>query len=76
MTVKEKLQSDAEHLLDLDNMVFAGIGAAFDQARDRSGQWGEGWEPFAEPYASHAGYYLVQRSVMYSVQAIDHEDTR
>lgn len=76
MTVKEKLKYDASHLFDLDNLVFAGIGAAVDQARDRPGQWGQGWGPYAERYASHIGYYLVQRSIFYPVQAIDHEDTR
>ena len=29
-----------------------------------------------ERYASHLGYYLIQRSIMFPVQAIDHEDTR
>jgi hypothetical protein len=76
MTVKEKLRYDAHHVLDAENIVFAGIGAAFDQARDRPAEWGEGWGPFAERYASHLGQYLVQRSIMYPVQAIDHEDTR
>ncbi len=76
MSVKEKLRFDARHLFDLDNFVFAGIGAAFDQARDRPGQWGEGWGAFSERYASHIGQYFVQRSIMYPVQAIDHENTR
>jgi hypothetical protein len=76
MTVEEKLRYDAKHLFDLDNLIFAGIGASFDQARDRPGQWGEGWGPFFGRYGSHVGQYLVQRSIMYPVQAIDHEDTR
>jgi hypothetical protein len=76
MTVKEKLHYDAQHLFDIENLVFAGIGAGFDQARDRPGEWGEGGGPFAERYASHIGYYLVQRSIMFPVRAIDHEDAR
>jgi hypothetical protein len=76
MTVKEKLHYDAKHLFDVDNLIFAGIGAAFDQARERPGQWGEGWGPFTGRYASHIGQYLVQRSIMYPVRAIDHEDSR
>jgi hypothetical protein len=76
LSVQEKLRYDWEHLFDVDNLVFAGIGAAFDQARDRPSEWGEGWGAFSERYASHVGYYIVQRSVMFPVQAIDHEDTR
>jgi hypothetical protein len=76
LSVKEKLRYDWEHLFDVDNLVFAGIGAAFDQARDRPSEWGEGWGAFSERYASHVGYYIVQRSIMFPVQAIDHEDTR
>ena len=76
MSVKEKLRYDGHHLFDPSNILFAGIGAAFDQARDRPAEWGQGWGPFAERYASHIGQYLVQRSIMFPVQAIDHEDTR
>ena len=76
MSVEEKLRYDARHLFDVDNFVFAGIGAAFDQERDRPGQWGQGWGAFSERYASHVGQYLVQRSIMAPVKAIDHEDTR
>ena len=76
MSVKEKLRYDSRHLFDIDNFVFAGIGAAFDQARDRPGQWGEGWGPFFGRYGSHLGQYAVQRSIMFPVQAIEHEDTR
>jgi hypothetical protein len=76
MTVKEKLHYDARHLFDIDNIAFAGIGAAFDQARDRPGQWGQGWGAYSERYASHLGQYFVQRGIMSPVRAIDHEDTR
>ncbi len=76
LSVKEKLHYDARHLLDLDNMVYAGIGAAFDQARNRPPEWGQGWGAFSERYASHVGQYLVQRSIMFPVQAMDGEDTR
>jgi len=76
MSVKEKLHYDARHLFDIDNLVFAGIGAAFDQARDRPGQWGQGWDAYSVRYASHIGQYFVQRGIMSPVRAIDHEDTR
>jgi hypothetical protein len=76
LTVKEKLSYDWRHLFDVDNMVFALVGASFDQLRNRPGQWGQGWGPLAERYGSHVGYYIVQRSVFFPVQAIDHEDTR
>jgi hypothetical protein len=76
LTVKEKLAYDWRHLFDVDNVAFAGIGASFDQLRDRPSQWNQGWGPFAERYGSHLGQYVIQRSVMFPVQAIDHEDTR
>jgi len=76
MTVKEKLHYDVRHLFDIDNIIFAGIGAAFDQARDRPGQWGQGWGAYSERYASHLGQYFIQRGIMSPVRAIDHEDTR
>jgi hypothetical protein len=76
LSVKEKLSYNWRHLFDVQNMVFAGIGAGFDQLRDRPGQWGEGWGAFGERYGSHVGQYIVQRSIMFPVQAIDHEDTR
>jgi hypothetical protein len=50
--------------------------AGFDQLRDRPDEWGEGGGAFAERYASHIGQYAIQRSIMFPVQAIDHEDTR
>ncbi len=76
MTVAEKFRYDAKHFFDVQNFVFAGVGAAFDQARDRPGEWGQGWGAFSERYASHIGQYLVQRSIMSPVRAIDHEDSR
>jgi hypothetical protein len=76
LSVKEKLAYDWRHLFDVDNVIYAGIGAAFDQGRDRPDEWGEGWGAFGERYASHLGQYVIQRSIMFPVQAIDHEDTR
>jgi hypothetical protein len=76
LSVKEKLRYDWRHLFDVDNVVYAGIGASFDQARERPSEWGEGWGSFSERYASHLGQYAIQRSIMFPIQAIDHEDTR
>lgn len=76
LTVGEKLRYDWIHLFDIQNMVFAAMGAGFDQARDRPGQWGQGWDAYGDRLASHVGYYIIQRSIMFPVQAIDHEDTR
>lgn len=76
LTVKQKLAYDWRHLFDVDNLVFAGVGAGFDQLRTRPSEWGQGWGAYAGRYGSHVGYYVVQRSVMFPVQAIDHEDTR
>ena len=55
LSIEEKLRYDARHLFEVDNLVFAGVGAAFDQARDRPGEWGQGWGAFSERYASHLG---------------------
>jgi hypothetical protein len=76
LSVEEKLRYDARHLFETDNLIYAGIGAAFDQARDRPPEWGQGWGAFSERYASHVGQYLIQRSIMFPVQAMDGEDTR
>jgi len=72
LSVQEKLRYDGKHLFDVQNLIFAGIGAALDQARDRPGEWGQGGGAFGQRYASHIG----QRSIMFPVQAIDGEDTR
>jgi hypothetical protein len=72
--VDDKLRYDARHFVDVDNFVYAGIGAAIDQWRDRPGEWGQGWGAYAERYRSHLGQYAIQRSIMFPVQAIDHED--
>jgi len=63
-------------MFDVENLVFAAVGASFDQLRNRPPEWGQGWGPFGERYASHVGYYIVQRSIMFPVEALDHEDTR
>jgi hypothetical protein len=76
LSVKEKLKYDVRHFAELDNIVFAGMGAALDQGRDHPSEWGEGWGAFGERYASHLGQYAIQRSIMFPVQAIDGEDTR
>jgi len=76
LSVKEKLRYDARHLVDVENIVYAGIGAGLDQWRERPGQWGVGGGAFTERYASHLGQYLVQRSIMFPLQAMDHEDPR
>lgn len=76
LSVKEKLRYDARHFFDLENLVFAGMGAGLDQLRERPGEWGDGYGAYGQRYGSHFGQYLVQRSVMAPVQAIDHEDTR
>jgi hypothetical protein len=70
------MRYDVRHLFGVDNLVYAGIGAAVDQARDRPGEWGQGWDPYAGRYASHIGQFVIQRSIMFPVQAIDGEDTR
>jgi hypothetical protein len=74
--LKQKFRYDARHLFEAENIVFAGMGAALDQERDRPGEWGQGWGAFSERYASHLGQYAIQRSIMFGVQAIDHEDPR
>jgi hypothetical protein len=74
--VEDKLKYDGQHFFDVENFVFAGIGAGLDQWRDRPSEWGQGWGAFGERYASHIGQYGVQRAIMFPVQAIDHEDTR
>ena len=76
LSVKEKMRYNAGHLFQVDNLVFAGIGAAYDQARDRPGEWGQEWGSFPKRYASHVGQYLIQRGIMLPVQAIDGEDAR
>ncbi len=76
LSVEDKLRYDARHFFDYDNLIYAGIGASLDQWRDRPSQWGQGWDALGERYASHLGQYAVQRSIMFPVQAIDHEDTR
>lgn len=76
LTVGEKLRYDWIHLFDVENVVFAAMGAGIDQARDRPGQWGQGWDAYGERFGSHIGYYVIQRGIMFPVQAIDHEDTR
>jgi hypothetical protein len=76
LSIKEKLHYDWMHLFDTENLVFAGIGAGFDQARNRPSEWGQGWDAFGVRYTSHIGYYVTQRAIMFPVQAIDHEDTR
>jgi hypothetical protein len=76
LSIKEKLDYDWRHLFDVQNIVYAGIGAAIDQARDRPSEWGQGGGAFAQRYGSHLGQYVIQRSIMFPVQAIDGEDTR
>jgi hypothetical protein len=76
LSVEDKLRYDGHHLFETDNLIFAAIGAGMDQARERPGEWGEGWGSFAERYGSHVGQYLVQRSIMYPLQAMDGEDPR
>lgn len=76
LSVADKLRYDSRHFFDIDNIVYASIGASVDQLRDRPGAWGQGWGPFAERYGSHLGQYAVQRSIMFTIQAVDHEDAR
>jgi hypothetical protein len=76
LSVADKLRYDARHFVEADNVIYAGIGAAIDQERDRPKEWGEGWGAYSERYASHLGQYAIQRSIMFPVQAIDHEDPR
>ena len=76
LTIKEKLRYDWRRLFEPDNIVFAGMGAAVDQLREHPREWGEGWDAFATRYGSHLGQYVIQRSIMFPVQAVEHEDTR
>jgi hypothetical protein len=76
LSVGDKLRYDWVHLFDPQNFVYAAIGASFDQLRDRPQEWGQGGEGLGERFASHIGQYVIQRSIMFPVQAIDHEDTR
>ena len=74
--VQDKLRYDARHFVAYENFIYAGIGAGVDQWRNRPSEWGQGWGAYTERYASHIGQYAIQRSIMFPVQAIDHEDAR
>jgi hypothetical protein len=76
LSVEDKLRYDARHFFEVDNFVYAGIGAGIDQWRDRPREWGQGWGAYSERYGSHIGQYAIQRSIMFPVQALDHEDAR
>jgi hypothetical protein len=76
LSVKEKLQYDWQHLLDPENFIFSGVGAGLDQWADRPPEWGQGWRPFGQRYASHIGKYLAARTIRFTVQAVDHEEPR
>jgi hypothetical protein len=76
LSVENKLRYDGRNLFDVENLAFGSVGAAFDYWRERPGEWGDGSRSYAERYASHLGQYLVQRSIMFPMQAIDHEDPR
>jgi hypothetical protein len=76
LSVQDKLRYDARHFAAYENFVYAGIGAAVDQWRDRPPEWGQGWGAYTERYASHIGQFAIQRSIMFPVQAVDHEDAR
>lgn len=76
LTVKEKFKYDARHLFDVDNIVFAAMGAGLDQLRDRPSEWAQGWDAYGHRFGSHLGQYAIQRSIMFTVQAVDHEDAR
>ena len=76
LSIQDKLRYDARHFVAYENFAYAGIGAAVDQWRDRPREWGQGWGAYTERYASHIGQYAIQRSIMFPVQAIDHEDAR
>jgi hypothetical protein len=77
LSMKDKLRYDAHQFFaGYDNFIYAGLGAAVDQARNRPSEWGQGWGAYAERYGSHVGQYAIQRSIRYPVQALDHEDPR
>lgn len=76
MSVREKFRYEARHFFDVDNIVFAGLGAALDQSRNQPSEWGQGWGAFSKRFGSHFGEYVIQRSVMSTVRALDHEDAR
>jgi hypothetical protein len=75
-TVGEKARYDARRLADFENFVYAALGASVDQGRNRPSEWGQGGEAWGHRYASHLGQYVIQRSIMFPVQVIDHEDAR
>ena len=72
LSVKEKLEYDGRHLFDWDNLVYAGIGAGFDQLRDRPSEWGQGWgrvrgtlclAPRSVPRSSAASCFQCRRLI-------------
>ena len=76
LSVNEKLQYDWRHVFDPENLIYAGVGAGFDQWINRPPEWGQGWGSYGERYASHIGSYLTSRTIRFTVQAIDHEEPR
>jgi hypothetical protein len=76
LTAKDKLRYDWRHLFDTEHLVYAGMGAGVDQLRGRPPEWDDGWGGLGERYASHFGQYVIQRSIMFPVQVVEHEDTR
>lgn len=76
LSIPQKMRQDSKHLFEPTNLIYAAIGAAVDQARDRPSQWGQGWGIYGGRYASHIGQFVIQRSIMSPVQALDGEDTR
>ena len=57
-------------------MLYAGIGTGLDQWRGHPAEWGQGWDSLGVRFTSHIGQHLAERSIMFPLQAIDHEDPR
>jgi hypothetical protein len=76
MTQKEKFYFYLKTTYDPQSLFFSAASAGIQQARDSVPEWGQGMEGYSKRFASSFGQKVIDKTIVFGLGSILHEDPR
>ena len=76
LTVRDKFKVRVVQSFGIRGFLGTALGAALGQATNTPGEWGQGWDAYAQRYASGFGNNLDRQVFAFTLESALHEDPR
>ena len=76
VTIEGKFKAHAVQVFGIRGLLGAAFGAAIGQGTNTPGEWGQGWGPYGERFASGFGNNLDRQFFAFTLESAFHEDAR